>query len=73
MKLELAAHHHYYVELRSRPSFPVTKMFGIKEVACEEAATRNAKDKPVDGAALRAAGKDNLVVETAFPVCPATE
>ena len=28
--LDLAPHHHYYVELRTRESFPVTKMFGIK-------------------------------------------
>jgi hypothetical protein len=73
LNLDLAAHHHYYVELRDRATFPVTKMFGIKEVACEEAASRNAKDKPVDGSAVMAAGKDNLIAESGFPKCPETD
>jgi len=73
LNLDLAAHHHYYVELRDRASFPFTNMFGIKQVACEEASNRNAMDKPVDPSALMAAGKDNMVAESAFPVCPETD
>jgi hypothetical protein len=73
LKVELLAHHHYYVELRDRESFPVTKMFGIRQVACEEAFSFSAKDKPVDASALMPAGKDNLIAETAFPTCPETD
>jgi hypothetical protein len=70
INIDLATHHHYYIELRDRASFPVTKMFGIKQVACEEAARTNAKDRPIDRSALMPAGTDNLIAETAFPICP---
>jgi hypothetical protein len=73
LKLNLVAHHHYYVELRNRMSFPFTNMFGIKEVACEEASSGNVKDKPIDASALMSAGKDNLVAESAFPACPESD
>ncbi len=70
LKLDLAAHHHYFIELRDRDSFPITKMFGIKEVACEEAAGNNSKDKPIDRSALAPAGRDSFIDEVAFPICP---
>ena len=70
LKLDLAAHHHYYIELRDRDSFPVTKMFGIRQVACEEAARNNSKDKPIDRSALSPAGRDGFVAEVNFPICP---
>jgi hypothetical protein len=73
LKLNLVARHHYYVELRNRMSFPFTNMFGIKEVACEEASSRNAKDKPIDASALMLAGKENLIAESSFPVCPGAD
>jgi len=61
LKLDHAAHHHYYIELGDRDSFPVTKMFGIKQVACEEAARNNSKDKPIDRSTLSPARRDGLV------------
>jgi hypothetical protein len=73
LRLDLNAHHHYYIELRNRDSFPVTKMFGIKQVACEEAFHNNSTDKPVDLSALSLAGKDNFILGSVFPACPETD
>jgi hypothetical protein len=73
LKLDLAGHHHYFVELRDRESFPLTKMFGIKQVACEEAARNNSKDKPIDSSALTTTAKGNFITEVAFPTCPETD
>jgi hypothetical protein len=70
LTLDLAAHHHYYVELRNRASFPVTKQFGIKQIACEEAFHNNANAKPLDPKNLMLAGKNNVIAETSFPTCP---
>lgn len=72
LKLDLAGHHHYYIELRTRPLWPVTKQFGIREVACEEAYQINAKDKPLAPSALAPVGKSKALVETSFPSCPET-
>lgn len=73
LKLDLVGHHHYYIELRDRESFPLTKMFGIKEVACEEAFRNNAKNKPIDPSDLTSRGKGSFISETAFPICPETD
>jgi hypothetical protein len=73
LKLDLTAHHHYYIELRDRDSFPMTKMFGIKQVACEEAARNNSKDKPIDSSARRIIANGSFIAEVAFPICPETD
>lgn len=72
LKLDLTAHHHYYVELRTRPLWPVTKQFGIRQVACEEALGINARDKPLAPGDLLPAAQSNAIAENSFPTCPET-
>jgi hypothetical protein len=72
LKLNLVAGKHYFVEVRTRISWPATKAFGIKEITCEEAQEKHEQDKPLEAKHLANAGQATLVAETSFPVCAAS-
>jgi hypothetical protein len=72
LKLNLVAGKHYFVEVRTRVSWPVTKQFGIKEITCDEARKEHEQDKPLEAKHLDNAGQSTLVAETSFPVCSAS-
>ena len=72
LKLNLDAGKHYFVELRTRVSWPATKAFGIKEVTCDEARKEHERDKPLEAKHLDNAGQATLVAETSFPACRAS-
>jgi hypothetical protein len=72
LKLILAAGKHYFVEVRTRVSFPVTKGFGIKEVTCDEARKMHEQDEPLEAKHLDNAGQATLVAEMSFPACSAS-
>jgi hypothetical protein len=71
LKLNLDAGKHYFVEVRTRVSWPATKAFGIKEITCDEAREKHEQDKPLGAKHLDNAGQATLVAETSFPPCPA--
>jgi len=72
LKLNLVAGKHYFVEVRTRVSWPATKAFGIKEITCDEAREKHEQDKPLEAKHLDNSGKATLVAETSFPACPAS-
>jgi hypothetical protein len=72
LKLNLVAGKRYFVEVRTRVSWPATKAFGIKEITCEEARDKHEQDKPLGAKHLYNAGQATLVAETSFPTCPAS-
>jgi hypothetical protein len=72
LNLNLIAGKHYFVEVRTRISWPATKGFGIKEITCDEAREKHEQDKPLEAKHLDNAGQATLVAETSFPACPAS-
>jgi hypothetical protein len=72
LKLNLIAGKHYFVEVRTRVSWPVTKGFGIKEITCDEARKAHEQDKQLAAKHLNNAGQATFVAETSFPACPAS-
>jgi hypothetical protein len=72
LKLNLVAEKHYFVEVRTRVSWPATKAFGIKEITCDEARKEHEHDKPLESKHLDNAGQATLAAETSFPACPAS-
>lgn len=72
LKLNLVAGKRYFVEVRTRTSWPVTKMFGIKEITCDQARKEHERDKPLETKHLDNAGQATLVAETSFPDCSAS-
>jgi hypothetical protein len=72
LKLNLVAGKHYFVEVRTRISWPVTKEFGIKEITCDEARKAHEQDKQLEAKHLNNAGQATFVAETSFPACPAS-
>jgi hypothetical protein len=72
LKLNLVAGKHYFVEVRTRVSWPVTKGFGIKEITCGQARKEHKRDQPLEAKHLDNAGQSTLVTETSFPVCSAS-
>jgi hypothetical protein len=72
LKLNLVAGKHYFVEVRTRVSWPVTKGFGIKEITCDEARNEHERYKPLEAKHLDNAGQATLVAETSFPGCSAS-
>jgi hypothetical protein len=72
LKLNLVAGKHYFVEVRTRTSWPVTKEFGIKEITCDEARKAHEQDKHLEAKHLNNAGQATFVAETSFPACPAS-
>jgi hypothetical protein len=72
LKLNLVAGNHYFVEVRTRNSWPATKAFGIKEITCDEARNQHEQDKPLDAKHLYNAGQVTFVAEASFPTCPAS-
>jgi hypothetical protein len=69
LKLNLVAGKHYFVEVRTRVSWPVTKGFGIKEITCDEARKAHEQDKQLEAKHLNNAGQATFVPETSFPAC----
>lgn len=67
--LSLVAGKHYFIEVRTKQAWPVTKMFGIKEITCEEAEQEHEHDEPLDSSHVKANGDPPAVAETAFPAC----
>src|ERR1700733_1946719 len=57
LKLNLVAGKHYFVEVRTRISWPATKAFGIKEITREEAQEKHEQDKPLEAKHLANAGQ----------------
>jgi hypothetical protein len=72
LKLNLVAGKHYFVEVRTRVSWPATKAFGIKEITCDEAREKHEQDKPLEAKHLYNAGQVTLAADTSFPTCPAS-
>jgi hypothetical protein len=72
LKLNLVAGKHYFVEVRTRVSWPATKGFGIKEITCDEARKAHEQDKQLEAKHLNNAGQATFVAETSFPACPAS-
>jgi hypothetical protein len=70
LKLNLIAGKHYFVEVRTRTSWPVTKGFGIKEITCDQARKEHEQDKSLETKHLDNARHATLVAETSFPTCP---
>ncbi len=69
LKLNLVAGKHYFVEVRTKQSWPVTKGFGIKEITCKQAHEEHEHDKPLDASNVKTNGDPALIAETAFPAC----
>ncbi len=67
--LDLVAGKRYFIEVRTRQAWPVTKMFGIKEVTCEQARKEHEHDQPLDASHVKAGGDPAVIVETSFPAC----
>ena len=72
LKLNLVVGKHYFVEVRTRVSWPATKAFGIKEITCDEARKEHERENPLETKHLDNAGQATLVAETSFPACPAS-
>jgi hypothetical protein len=71
LKLNLVAGKRYFVEVRTRDSWPVSKAFGIREITCDEARKEHEHEKPMEGKHLNNAGQATFVAETLLPACPA--
>jgi len=66
--LNLVAGKHYFIELRTKNAWPVTKMFGIKELTCQQPQKEHEHDKPLDASHVKVADPP-VVAETSFPAC----
>jgi hypothetical protein len=67
--LDLVAGKHYFIEVRTRQAWPATKMFGIKEITCQQALKEHEHDKPLEASHAKAGGDPAVVMETSFPAC----
>jgi hypothetical protein len=69
LTIDLVAGKHYFVEVRTRNAWPVTKMFGIKEITCQQALKEHEHDKPLEAEHIKEGGESIAVVEPSFPAC----
>jgi hypothetical protein len=69
LTIDLVAGKHYFVEVRTRNSWPATKMFGIKEITCQEALREHEHDKPLEVDHIKEGGESIAIVEPSFPAC----
>jgi hypothetical protein len=71
LDMDLSAGHHYFIEARTRQSWPVSKAFGIREVSCAEATRDGTSFQRVEAKNLKQAALPNVVQEATFPACDA--
>jgi hypothetical protein len=69
LTLTLVAGKHYFIELRTKQGWPFTKMFGIKEITCQQAQKEHEQDKPLDRTQVKVTGDPVALVEVSFPPC----
>jgi hypothetical protein len=69
LELTPVAGKHYFVELSTKQEWPVTKMFGIKEISCEQARDEHEHDKPLEKSHIKSKGVSSLVAESSFSAC----
>ena len=65
----LAPGKHYFVELRTKESWPLGKMFGIEEITWDQARIQHVHDEPLDKSHVEADGNATVIIETSFPSC----
>lgn len=66
--LNLEAGKHYFIELRTRQSWPISKMFGVKEITCQQAQKEHAHDVPLEASHVKVTDPP-VGVESSFPAC----
>lgn len=69
LQLDLIAGKHYFIELRTRQSWPLGKMFGIKEITCQQAQKEHEHDTPLGTSHVKSNGDPAVLTEPSFPNC----